>query len=199
MVIARCAENGGKGRRSMRLRRRLEGTDRMRYLSTIVAALVLAGVAALGGSALDPDPAEAASGGKARKCGGGKVFLNSNELRSFQLHNNVRKQRNMAAFCVHPRLQKAARAHSRDMLRRGYFAHGNTGARLKRHGYRWRTYGENIGYNSSPSRMHRAWMNSPGHRKNIVNRRFREIGVGAVNGNFRGVRTTMYTADFGRR
>lgn len=160
---------------------------------------MLAVVVALGVSALASQPAEAASGGYARKCGGGKIFLNANEIRSFRLHNNARKQRNIGRLCVHPKLQKAARAHSRDMIRRDYFAHGDTGARLKRHGYRWRTYGENIGYNSSPSRMHRAWMNSTGHRRNILKRNFREIGIGAVNGNYQGFRTTMYTADFGRR
>lgn len=169
----------------------------MKYLSSIIAALVLAGVAAFGVSAWDADPADAAS--KVRKCGGGKIALNANERKSFKLHNKTRKQRGMRQLCVHPKLQKAARAHSRDMLRRGYFAHRNTGARLKRHGYRWRTYGENIGYNSSPDAMHKSWMNSSGHRKNILNRRFREIGIGAVTGNFRGSQTTVYTADFGSR
>lgn len=171
---------------------------RMKRLSMVVAAVVLAGVVALGVSAWDPDPAEAA-GKQVRKCGGGKIALNANEFRSFQLHNRVRIQRNMSRLCVHPNLQRAARAHSRDMLRRDYFAHGNTGARLKRFGYNWRTHGENIGYNRSPLAMHRAWMNSPGHRKNMLNRNFREIGIGAVNGNFRGSQTTMYTAAFGRR
>lgn len=170
----------------------------MKRLSTIMAAVVLAGIAAFGISAWDPEPAEAA-GKYARKCGGGKILLNASEFRSFQLHNNVRKQRNMVQLCVHPRLQQAARAHSRDMLRRNYFRHGKTGARLRNFGYRWRTYGENIGYNRTPAAMHRAWMKSAGHRKNILNRGFREIGVGAVAGNFRGNRTTMYTADFGRR
>jgi uncharacterized protein YkwD len=85
------------------------------------------------------------------------------------------------------------------MLQRGYFAHGDTGARLESHGYRWRAYGENIGYNFSPDRMHRAWMNSIGHRENILNRNFREVVVWAVDGNYRGSQTTMYTADFGRR
>jgi uncharacterized protein YkwD len=171
----------------------------MRYLSAIVVALVLAGVTAIGVSALDAGPAEAASGGKVRACGGGKISLNANELKSFKLHNQTRKQRGVRQLCVHPKLQKAARAHSRDMLEREYFAHGDTGARLRSHGYDWRTYGENIGYNSTPERMHNAWMNSEGHRKNILNSSFREIGIGAVTGDYDGFRTTMYTADFGSR
>jgi len=164
----------------------------------MMVAVFVAGIAALGASAITPEPAEAA-GKQARKCGGGAIVLNANEFRSFQLHNRVRIQRNMAPFCVHPRLQRAARVHSRDMLNRNYFAHGNTGARLKRFGYNWRTFGENIGYNRTPVAMHRAWMRSPGHRSNMLNPRFREIGIGAIPGNFRGSRTVMYTADFGRR
>lgn len=165
----------------------------------MTAAILIAVVAVIGVSALESDPAEAA-GNYARKCGGGTILLNANEFRSFQLHNQTRRQTGRVVFCVHPRLQQAARAHSRDMLRRGYFAHGNTGARLRNFGYPWRTYGENIGYNNtSPLAMHRSWMNSPGHRRNIVNPNFREIGIGAVPGNFRGTQVIMYTADFGRR
>jgi uncharacterized protein YkwD len=171
----------------------------MRYLVTVAAGIMVATIAALGISALAPQPAEAASGAYARKCGGGKILLNANEIRVFRLHNQVRQQRNIRPLCVHPRLQRAARAHSKNMLRSNNFTHGNTGARLRNFGYNWRTYGENIGYNSNPAAMHRAWMNSPGHRSNILSRNFHEVGVGAVNGNFRGSRTTMYTADFGRR
>lgn len=183
----------------------MEGIDRMKYVSAIFAALVLAGVTALGASVWDPDPVEAASGGNARKCGGGTISLNANELRSFQLHNQSRKQNGVRQLCVHPSLQKAARAHSKDMIQRGYFSHDTKGSgrdpgqRLKAAGYDWRTYGENIGYDSSPDRMHNAWMNSSGHRKNILNGSFKEVGIGAVTGNYNGGRTTMYTADFGSR
>jgi uncharacterized protein YkwD len=165
----------------------------------MMIAVFAAGITALGASALAPEPAEAA-GNYARKCGGGKILLNANEFKSFHLHNQTRRQTNRVQFCVHPRLQQAARAHSRHMLRHGYFAHGNTGARLRAFKYPWRTHGENIGYNNTnPAAMHRSWMNSPGHRKNILNPNFREIGVGAIPGTFRGSRTIMYTADFGRR
>ncbi|MGH3086786.1 MAG: CAP domain-containing protein [Rubrobacteraceae bacterium] len=173
----------------------------MKRLSIVTAAILMAAIVALGISALDPDPAAgSASGSKVRKCGGGKISLNANEKRVFNLHNKARKQKNLRVLCVHPKLKKAARSHSRDMLDRGYFAHGDTGARLKRHGYRWRIYGENIGHNdTSPQAMHRSWMNSSDHRKNILDRRFREIGVGAVRGDFQGSSVVMYTVDFGTR
>lgn len=175
----------------------MEG-ELMKYLATMMLAVFVAGIAALGASAIDPEPAEAA-GFHARKCGGGTVLLTANELRSFQLHNQTRRQNGRVAFCVHPRLQQAARAHSRSMLRYNYFSHGRTGARLKNFGYPWRTFGENIGYNRGPIAMHLAWLRSPGHRSNMLNPRFREIGIAAVPGNFRGSQTVMYTAAFGTR
>lgn len=177
----------------------------LRYVTTILASVFVVTAIALAVSAVGPPAVEAASGGYVAKCGGGKILLNAKEKRSFVLHNKVRNDRNLRPFCVHPALQKAARAHSRDMIRRDYFSHytkgsgEDPGTRLKRSGYRWRTYGENIGYNSTPDAMFKAWMRSDGHRKNIVNGAFREIGIGTYTGNYRGFRTTMYTADFGTR
>jgi uncharacterized protein YkwD len=174
----------------------------MRRLALVLAALLLA--ACMGVLALRAEPATAASGGYVARCGGGKIFLNAKEKRSFQLHNRVRRERGLRPFCVHPALQRAARAHSKDMIRRDYFAHGSVGARLKRYGYDWRLYGENIaggsGSYGSPGVIFNRWMKSPSHRKNILDRRFREIGVGTYTGVYRGYRNyTMYTADFGRR
>lgn len=176
----------------------------MKRVAVVAASVLLAVVVSAGVSATDPPVAEAAGGGYVKRCGGGKIFLNAKEKRSFALHNRVRRNHGLRPFCVHPALQRAARAHSKDMIRRDYFAHGDVGARLKRYGYDWRVYGENIGGGSgsygAPRVVFRRWMNSPSHRKNILDRRFREIGVGTYTGNYRGYRNyTMYTADFGRR
>ena len=174
----------------------------MKRLTLVLAALLLA--ASAGALALRAEPATAASGGYVARCGGGKIFLNAKEKRSFRLHNRIRRERGLRPFCVHPALQRAARAHSKDMIRRDYFAHGNAGARLKRYGYDWRVYGENIaggsGSYGAPGVIFRRWMNSRPHRKNILDNRFREIGIGTYTGNYRGYRNyTMYTADFGSR
>lgn len=185
----------------------------MKYFSTMIAAVLLAAVAALGVHAFDPAPAEAADDYAASKCGGGKISLNADEFRSWQLHNDTRKSRGLSRLCVHPALQKAARAHSQDMLDRDYFDHytkgtgRDPGQRIKSAGYDWRTYGENIGFNqTTPEAMHDAWMHSSGHRHNILNGRFREVGIGAVTGDYNGSRgdyngsrVTMYTVDFGAR
>jgi len=155
-----------------------------------------------------------AKGAAAPKCGGGKISLDAKEKAAFSLHNRIRKERNLTPLCVHPALQKAARAHSEDMIRRDYFSHDDKGgrtfdARLKFFGYApkgydYYTVGENIAYGSGPygepDSIMNAWMKSEGHRHNILKEEFREIGVGAYTGTYKktdGV--TMYTADFGVR
>ncbi|UQI43613.1 sigma-70 family RNA polymerase sigma factor [Streptomyces sp. HU2014] len=81
-------------------------------------------------------------------------------------------------------LDAAAQGHSDNMAARGFFDHTNPdgagpGERVTAEGYRWSTYGENIarGQRSAASVMD-SWMNSDGHRKNILNCSFKEIGVG---------------------
>ncbi|MEU5656750.1 sigma-70 family RNA polymerase sigma factor [Streptomyces sp. NPDC047737] len=81
-------------------------------------------------------------------------------------------------------LATAASRHSADMVARNYFSHTSLdgtdpGARITAAGYRWSTYGENIakGQQTAESVMD-SWMNSEGHRANILNCAFKEIGVG---------------------
>ncbi|MEV0961528.1 sigma-70 family RNA polymerase sigma factor [Streptomyces sp. NPDC049910] len=81
-------------------------------------------------------------------------------------------------------LETAARRHSEDMAARGYFDHTSPdgtdpGDRITAAGYQWSTYGENIARGQqSPSSVMTSWMNSPGHRANILNCSFKELGVG---------------------
>lgn len=186
----------------------------MKYFTFIFVAMFLAVTTAVGVSAVSPSVAEAAGGGKVKRCGGGKIFLNAKEKRTFVLHNKIRRNHGLKTFCVHPKLQKAARAHSKDMLRRDYFSHntkgrGSFGKRIKRFGYTSKGYkrymvGENIaggnGPKGSPRKIMRSWMKSSGHRKNILNGKFRQIGIGVKTGNFKGYKGwKMYTADFGTR
>jgi uncharacterized protein YkwD len=93
------------------------------------------------------------------------------------------------------RLAKAARNHAADMVRRRYFDHTAPGGvsfvdRIMKQDYvdpgeGW-TLGENLAWGSyqlaTPKSIVRSWMHSPGHRANILNRRFREIGIGVVQG-----------------
>ncbi len=186
----------------------------MKYLILVPVTFFLAVATAMGVSAVDPSVAEAARSGSVKKCGGGKIFLNAKEKRTFALHNKIRRNHKMRTLCVNPKLKRAARSHSKDMIRRDYFSHNTKGRgsfakRLKRFGYtsggyKYYTTGENIAYGSgrkgNPGRIMRAWMKSSGHRHNILNRKFREIGIGTYTGNWNGHKgVTMYTADFGTR
>ena len=181
----------------------------LRYATTVVAAAILATAAAVGVSASEPERAEAANAATVRSCTGGNITLSAAEKRSLDLHNGARKSRGLRALCVHPELQKAARAYSRDMIDRDYFRHTSKdglspGARLRRAGYDWRLYGENIAWGSGPlgsaERTFKVWMNSPHHRSNILDDGLREVGIGTATGAYRRHGgTTMWTAEFGAR
>src|SRR5215210_6934859 len=85
-------------------------------------------------------------------------------------------------------LQQAAQAHAQDMLARAFFAHKSPSGttvreRSRKAGYDWRTIGENIAEGqTSVNEVMTTWMNSKGHRENILNPAFRELGVGLVLG-----------------
>ncbi|MCZ4611269.1 CAP domain-containing protein, partial [Streptomyces sp. Lzd4kr] len=85
-------------------------------------------------------------------------------------------------------LNKSAQGHSDDMAARDFFDHTNPdgadpGQRITAAGYRWSTYGENIAMGQqTPAAVMESWMNSPGHRANILNCSFKDIGVGIHNG-----------------
>ena len=87
-------------------------------------------------------------------------------------------------------LMQVARAHSQDMIDRAFFDHANPdgwgpGDRLDNAGYNWMNYGENIGGGySSAELMSNGWMNSSGHRANMLNPELTEIGVAYVAGGF---------------
>jgi uncharacterized protein YkwD len=174
----------------------------LRYSVVVLASAVLATVLALSVSAVGPEEAEAA--GSVRTCGGGEIKLNAKEESTLRLHNRTRTSRGLRPLCVHPTRTKAARAHSTGMIRKDYLGHGDVGRRLKRHGYNWRAYAENIaggtGKHTRSSNTFRRWMKSSGHRANVLDRRFREIGIGTATGTFKGHKGyTMYTVDFGTR
>jgi uncharacterized protein YkwD len=97
---------------------------------------------------------------------------------------------------------RAAKRHSNKMARRNELSHQlpgepDVGARLSNAGYDgWTMWGENVavGYPTARSVV-KAWMRSPGHRRNILTCRFRHIGVGVARGHGR----LWWTQDFGRR
>jgi uncharacterized protein YkwD len=119
--------------------------------------------------------------------------------------NRIRRAHHLRAFRSNAKLARAARAHSLGMVRRRFFAHGAFVSRLRSYflGAGSFLVGENIAWGSgaasAPRGIVRRWMNSPPHRRNILNGRFREIGVGIAAGTPYGGRGGTYTTDFGRR
>ncbi len=100
------------------------------------------------------------------------------------LINYERVQAGRDPLTEDPLLSEAAQTHSENMASDDFFSH--TGAdgslpwdRIEKTGYQWSAAGENIaaGY-QTPEAVVEAWMNSPGHRANILNENFAEAGVG---------------------
>ncbi|MGI8911147.1 MAG: CAP domain-containing protein [Rubrobacteraceae bacterium] len=196
-----------------------------KYAFTVFAAAVVATMAAVGSSAI-ADEKPAALGGLAQKdaltvetCGGKSIELKAEEKKSLDLHNAKRKAKDLKPFCVNTLLTEAARDHARDMIDRDYFAHdspeGETPSdRLERADYITRefsywTVGENIAWGSgelgAPDNIFEAWMDSDGHRHNILDEDFRQIGIGMSQGDFETrdgnvyAGSRMYAAEFGAR
>ncbi|SDM49314.1 CAP domain-containing protein [Allokutzneria albata] len=122
--------------------------------------------------------------------------------RVLDLTNGHRAAAGCPALTLNPQLTASAQGHSEDMARHNYFSHtgkdgSSPGDRIARAGYHGRAWAENIaaGYRDSDIAV-REWMNSPGHRRNILNCDLRELGVGYVSQP--GTRYTRYwTQNFG--
>lgn len=114
--------------------------------------------------------------------------------------NHERSRAGLSPLRMHSQLNAAAQAHSNDMARNNFMGHtgsdgSSMGDRIKRHGYNFRTAGENVAAGQrSPQDVMRSWMNSPGHRQNILNPNFRDIGVGYAQGGSFGI---YWTQKFG--
>ena len=162
----------------------------------------------------------AASAGKSadRECAhadAGPAAGNLDDVRAaiLCLHNQVRARHDLPLLRENPRLRRAALGHSRAMVGEGYFEHttpdGTTmvdrilRARYARPNDGW-TVGENLAWGTGPLATARSamegWMNSPGHRANILRRTYRELGVGVVLGvPVSDEAGATYTVDFGVR
>ncbi|MEH1028383.1 CAP domain-containing protein [Micromonospora profundi] len=107
--------------------------------------------------------------------------------RVLELVNARRAEGGCAPVQSDPELTTAAQRHSQDQAEHRSMSHtgsdgSDVGQRLDRAGYAWRTYGENVAYNqSTPEAVMTAWMDSPGHRANILNCAFTEIGIGRAD------------------
>ncbi len=130
------------------------------------------------------------------------------------LLNQERASRGLSPLRANTKLRKAAERHSRNMTSQDFFSHVSPGGstpveRVKAAGYltgagSW-AVGENIAWGeqrlSTPAEIMESWMESPGHKANILNRSFRHVGIGVavgapVDGASGGA---TYTTAFGKR
>lgn len=120
-----------------------------------------------------------------------------------ELANQDRKDEGLASLAWSDTLAEAARQKGEDMLANQYFAHTSPAglspwywlAAIK---YNFVYAGENLAIRFEDSEdVERAWWASPSHRANIVNEKFTEIGIAAVEGNFKGENTIIVVEYFG--
>ena len=108
-----------------------------------------------------------------------------------RLVNKIRQENGLKSLSANWELSRVARYKSQDMVDNRYFAHnspvyGTPFQMIKSFGISYRTAGENIAYGyKTPQAVVDGWMNSSGHRDNILNSSYTQIGVGYVaNGNY---------------
>lgn len=108
-----------------------------------------------------------------------------------RLVNDKRSQNGLKPLAANWELSRVARYKSQDMVDKKYFSHtsptyGSPFDMMRSFGISYRTAGENIAYGQkTPAEVVDAWMNSSGHRANILNASYTQIGVGYVsNGNY---------------
>ncbi|WP_414505774.1 CAP domain-containing protein [Streptomyces sp. NEAU-L66] len=138
-----------------------------------------------------PAPAASPSAAKATAKASGAT------ARVVELVNDERRKAGCSPLTVNAKLTKAAQDHSKDMADHRNMSHtGSDGSspedRITRAGYNWSSYGENVAYGySTPESVMEGWMTSPGHKRNILDCSFKEIGVGHAQPD------DYWTQDFG--
>jgi uncharacterized protein YkwD len=156
-------------------------------LSVVVLLLGLA-LALSAGAGADSTPPPTTSSGPAST---------PDEFAIVRAMNAVRASNGVPPLRIGPALTRAARAHSGDMARKGYFEHGAFVQRLRRFGVRAPSIGENLASGTGPlgaAAIVQMWIASPPHRQNLLDRSFRRVGVGVAGGS-----TRLVTADFAGR
>lgn len=118
--------------------------------------------------------------------------------------NKDREAQNYNHLLINSVLTKAAQMKADDMAAKGYFAHTSPEGKnpwywFKQAGYDFVYAGENLAVNFNESvEVNQAWMNSPGHKANIMNERFTEIGIATAQGLYQGKPTIFVVQLFGR-
>lgn len=129
---------------------------------------------------------------------GAATDINASDVIS--LTNQNRTTNGLAALHTNSRLTTAAQAKAKDMFAKNYWAHDSPDGEtpwdfIVAAGYNYSTAGENLAKDFDTSAgVVNAWMNSPEHRANILNKGFVDVGVAVMNGTLQGETTTLVVA-----
>lgn len=109
--------------------------------------------------------------------------LTADEAKAFQLLNADRAAHGLPALKLNMNLVRLAENYGQDMINRNYFSHYNPEGqspfdRMNRAGISYSAAGENLAINTSVTAAEKAFMNSSGHRANILNSNYTEVGIG---------------------
>ena len=119
------------------------------------------------------------------------------------LTNQSRTEFGISELKSSPFLSLAAQKKADNMAAEGYFSHTSPDGRqpwdfIKEQDYKYLMAGENLAVNfTEAENVEEAWMNSPGHKANILNKNFKEIGIGIAQGQYLGKTTTFVVQMFG--
>jgi uncharacterized protein YkwD len=174
--------------------------------AALATAVLLAGCASAPAGITETD-----AGG----CAGARLEPDGSRERAIHgavlcLLNAERERHGLQPLVEDPALERAARAHSHDMGRRDFFEHDTPEGvepwmRITRAGYRADLVGENLawgeGDKGTPTRALELWMKSPGHRANLLEPRYSQIGIGLAfespDPRPSGLPSAIYTTTFG--
>jgi uncharacterized protein YkwD len=186
---------------------------RTALIALLTAALLVPGTTVAEGKRKAPAEAQAA-----QECADADLEATNENLGRIRaailcLHNQIRAENDLPALRDNKRLRKAALGHSKDMVKDGFFEHTTPEGvtmvdRILKAKYvgedeGW-VLGENLAWGTgslgTPRGAVEAWMDSPGHRANVLKKAYREMGVGVVVGvPVSDAAGATYTVDFGAR
>lgn len=118
--------------------------------------------------------------------------------------NAARRREGLRPVRADKVLDQTAQSHGEDMVRRAFFSHRNPDGQLVRErateaGYKWSKIGENIAEGQvSVAEVVDTWLKSPGHRRNILDPDFEELGVGLALGPSQGRWRILWVQNFGK-
>lgn len=121
-----------------------------------------------------------------------------------ELTNTARTEAGLKELVVNPKLTAAAEAKADDMLGQQYFAHMSPQGKkfwqwIKDQNYKFSTAGENLALDFSDADIaHQALMDSPGHRANILNPKYTQVGFAVQSGDYEGRKTTVLVELFAK-